>query len=149
MLIILGITSPSESEEQVTDELVVVVPLDEDDNDALESEDEPDDVLLEVEEELELLSLFLATGFFSLPLCSCSSCLANSLCNICSLRSKANSSSWSNDFSQSPLSPSALLLDFDVGFVGDLVLLFSFFKGLLLRLLLLFLPSFPLDEEPL
>ena len=72
-------TSPSESEDD--EELLEELTLD-DEDESEDSDEVSDEELLEVEEELELLSLFLAAGFFPLPLCSCSSCLASSLCSI-------------------------------------------------------------------
>ncbi len=131
-------TSPSESDDD--DELLEELTLD-DDEESDDSDEDSEDELLDVDEELELLSLFLTTGFFPLPLCSCSSCLASSLCSICSFRSNASSSSCSRDFSHSPLSA-----DLELCFVVFLVLLpDTSFRLAGLRLRLLFLPSLP-DE---
>lgn len=88
-----------------------------DEDESEESDDDDEDEVEELEEELELLSRFLATGFFPLPLCSCSSCLASSLCSICSFLSRAISSSFSKDFSHSPLSTA--LAVFCIGFTFD------------------------------
>ena len=49
-----------------------------DEEESLESEEESEVELLEVEEELELLPRFFTGVFFAFPLCSCSS-LASSL----------------------------------------------------------------------
>ena len=105
-------TSPSESEE---DELLAV----EEDEESLESDDESDDEEDDDDdEELELCSLFFViwAGFFPLPLCSCSSCLASSRWSICSFRSRAVSSSCSSDFSHVSLSASPRA-DFDLAAV--------------------------------
>ena len=60
-------TSPSESDDE--EELLEVVPL-VDEEESLDSEEESEVELLEVEEELELLPRFFNGVFFPFPLCS-------------------------------------------------------------------------------